>query len=245
MRKLKKETFILILIMLATLATMIYYGTKKEGYHVDELYSYGLANSEYLPFMHFGESGYDVKDWMIEYGAGESLIDLFRNLAKDFKLLKECDFRLKDSVIYQDYLTAQANSADTRTTTWVSGQDYIDYLAVSDSNTFNYASVYYNQRGDVHPPLYYILLHTVCSIFQGLFSKWFGLAVNFAALLLTVWMLYRMVSRYLGGQGSSGNGVCLCFVLRIYDHRGVFADVCSAYSYGGDLQLCAFEACRG
>lgn len=200
MRKLKKETIILILIMLATLTTMIYYGTKKEGYHVDELYSYGLANSEYLPFMHFGESGYDVKDWMLEYGAGESMADLFRNLAKDFKLLKECDFRLKDSVIYQDYLTAQANSADTRTTTWVSGQAYIDYLAVSDSNTFNYASVYYNQRGDVHPPLYYILLHTVCSIFQGSFSKWFGLAVNFAALLLTVWMLYRMVSRYLGGE---------------------------------------------
>lgn len=182
---------------------MIYFGSQKKGYHVDELYSYGLANSEYLPFMHFGEGGYDVRDWMIDYGAGESLGDLFRNLAKDFKLLQECGFQFKNSVIYEDYLTAQANSADTRTTTWVSGQAYRDYLAVSKSNTFNYASVYYNQRGDVHPPLYYMFLHTICSLFQGRFSKWFGLAVNFIALLLTLLVLYHMVSSYLGGKKAA------------------------------------------
>ncbi|MCM1120646.1 MAG: glycosyltransferase family 39 protein [bacterium] len=196
----KKEILLLLTIMLLSLSTMLYYGAKKEGYHVDELYSYGLANSEYLPFMHFGESGYDVKDWMMEYGAGESLGDLLRNLAKDFKLIQECGFRPRDSVIYADYLTAQANSSDTKTTTWMSGQAYQDYLAASESNTFNYASVYYNQRGDVHPPLYYILLHTICSLFQGTFSKWFGLALNFTVLLLTLGVLYRMVSSYLGGE---------------------------------------------
>ncbi len=200
MQKPKKETVLLLCIMLAALLTMIYYGSKKEGYHVDEMYSYGLANSEYLPFLHFAEGGYSVKDWMLEYGAGESLGDLFGNLVKDYRILKECGFRLKESVIYRDYLTAQANSADTRTTAWVSGQYYRNYLAASESNTFNYASVYYNQRGDVHPPLYYILLHTVCSLFQGVFSKWFALVVNFAALLLTVWMLYHMTDRYLGGK---------------------------------------------
>lgn len=199
MRGQKRQTMLLIGIMLAALFTMIYYGSKKEGYHVDEMYSYGLANSEYLPFLHFSEGGYSVKDWMLEYGAGESLGDLFHNLAKDYKILKECGFRLKESVIYKDYLTAQANSADTRTTAWVTGQYYSDYLAVSKSNTFNYASVYYNQRGDVHPPLYYILLHMVCSLFQGVYSKWFALCINFAALLLTVWVLYRMTDRFLGG----------------------------------------------
>ena len=170
------------------------------GYHVDEIYSYGLANSEYLPFMHFGEIEYGVKDWMKEYGAGESLGDLFRNLVKDFQILKEYDFQFKESVIYQDYVTAQTNSSDTRTTTWVSGQEYRDYLAVSESNQFNYPSVYYNQRGDVHPPLYYMILHTICSVFQGIFSKWFALSINIAALLLTLIMLYKMVKEYLGGE---------------------------------------------
>ncbi len=195
-----KKNLVLFLLILASVVTMIHYGSRKEGYHVDELYSFGLANSEYLPFMHFGVSGYDVKDWMMEYGAGESLGDLFRNLAKDFQILKDCDFQWRDSAIYRDYVIAQANSSDTLTTTWVPGQDYVDYLTVSDHNTFNYASVYYNQRGDVHPPLFYIFLHTTCSIFQGEFSMWFGIVNNIIFLTLAMLVLYRMVRRSLGGE---------------------------------------------
>lgn len=191
---------LLIILMVLVGSTIIFFGYKKEGYHVDEVYSYGLANSEYLPFMHFGESGYDVKDWMMDYGAGESLADLLYNLVNDFKILKECDFKWRESVIYRDYLIAQANSADTRTTTWLTGQDYLDYIAVSESNTFNYASVYYNQRGDVHPPLYYIILHTVCSIFQGSFSKWFGLGINLILMMLILTVMYQMIKVHFGGE---------------------------------------------
>lgn len=198
--KTSRANFLFVLILLLSMSTMVYYGSRKEGYHIDEEYSYGLANSEYLPFMHFGESGYDVKDWMLQYGAGESFKELFANLWKDYQILKECDFKWQESVIYQDYLIARANSADTRTSTWVSGQDYMDYVAVSESNTFNYASVYYNQRGDVHPPLYYIALHTVCSFFPGIFSPWFGLFLNILFLGLTLAILYRMVRNYLGGE---------------------------------------------
>lgn len=199
----RKLPWKLAVIVLLSFFTIVFYGNRKVGYHVDEIYSYGLANSEYLPFMHFGEIEYGVKDWMLEYGAGESLGDLVRNLVKDFQILKDCDFQFRDSIIYQDYVTAQANSSDTRTTTWVSGQAYQDYIAVSESNTFNYASVYYNQRGDVHPPLYYIILHTICSLFQGIFSKWFALSINIAALLLTIIVLYKMVKDYFGGETAA------------------------------------------
>lgn len=222
----KKVNWKLAVLLLLSLATMLYYGNQKEGYHVDEIYSYGLANSEYLPFMHFGEQEYSVKDWMLEYGAGESLWMLAGNLVKDFQILKECGFQPKESSIYQDYLIAQENSADTKTTSWVSGQAYMDYVAVSESNTFNYASVYYNQRGDVHPPLYYILLHTICSVFPGTFSKWFGLALNIAAMLLTLTFLYRMCRDHLGGEtialvvtgvyGLSAGFVSTALFLRMY-----------------------------
>lgn len=194
---------ILVIILIASLCAMIYFGNQKDGYHVDELYSYGLANSEYLPFMHFGLSGYDVKDWMNEYGAGESFVDLFSNLINDFKILKECNFDFYGSEIYQAYLIAQTNSADTYTTTWVPGQDYVDYLAVSESNTFNYASVYYNQRGDVHPPFFYMLLHTICSIFQGSFSKWYGIALNIIVLLTALVVLYKMSEKHFGGSKAA------------------------------------------
>ena len=239
-----------ILILLLSLLSMLYYGSRKEGYHVDEIYSYGLANSEYLPFMHFGESGYNVKDWMLEYGAGESFGDLFRNLWKDYLILRECDYQWQDSVIYQDYLTAQANSADTRTSTWVSGQEYLDYVAVSESNTFNYASVYYNQRGDVHPPLYYMVLHTVCSVFQGIFSPWFGLSVNIVFLLLTLAVLYKMVKAYLGGEatalvvtavyGLSCGMMTTAMYLRMYALMTLMVMACCAIHlkiYSDDFQL--------
>ncbi|HBA49031.1 MAG TPA: hypothetical protein DCZ91_14790 [Lachnospiraceae bacterium] len=202
-RVLKKVNWKLAAVLMISLAMLIFYGNQKEGYHVDEVYSYGLANSEYLPFMHFGQHDYNVKEWMMEYGAGESLGQLFSNLVKDFRILKECGFHLKESVIYQDYLTAQANSADTRTTSWMPGQAYLDYVAVSESNTFNYASVYYNQRGDVHPPLYYSLLHTICSVFQGKFSRWFGLGLNIAVLLMAAALLYKMCRLYLGGRTAA------------------------------------------
>lgn len=198
-----KIRVILLTLLIVSFFSMLYYGSLKEGYHVDEVYSYGLANSEYLPFMHFGAHDYNVKEWMMEYGAGESFGDLFKNLWNDFQILKECDFQWRDSVIYRDYLTAQVNSADTRTTTWLPGQAYIDYLAVSKSNTFNYASVYYNQRGDVHPPLYYMILHTLCSFFPGVFSPWFALSMNILFLLLMLAVLYRMTKAHLGGETTA------------------------------------------
>lgn len=211
LKKIQKQKCIvaLVCVLVVSLGAMLYFGHQKQGYHVDELYSYGLANSEYLPFMHFGESGYDVKDWMKEYGAGESLSDLFSNLVKDFHILKDCNFDYYSSEIYQAYRVAQANSADTYTTTWVSGQDYQDYLAVSESNTFNYASVYYNQRGDVHPPFFYILLHTICSVFQGIFSKWFGLGLNIVILLIALVVIYRMCEKYFGGKVPAIAAVCM------------------------------------
>lgn len=199
----------LILVLIVSLCAMIYFGHQKQGYHMDEIYSYGLSNSEYLPFMHFGDHDYDVKDWMNEYGAGESFVDLFSNLWKDFQILKDCNFDFYGSEIYQAYRVAQANSADTYTTTWVSGQDYQDYLAASESNTFNYASVYYNQRGDVHPPFFYILLHTICSVFQGVFSKWFGLGLNMVILLLALVAIYNMCEKHFGGKQIGLAVVCM------------------------------------
>ena len=55
-----KRNWALIALLLMALCGMFYYGNRKEGYHVDELYSFGLANSEYLPFMHFGEMEYSL-----------------------------------------------------------------------------------------------------------------------------------------------------------------------------------------
>ena len=161
---------------------------------------YGTANSEYLPFMHMGEQEYSVKDWMKEYGAGESIIDLFRNLSKDISILKANGWDIKGSEIYAAYSKAREWCNDIYTTTWMSGQAYKDYIAVSDTNRFNYISVLYNFRGDNHPPLYALLLHTVCSFHPGEYSKWYGLNLNIIIGILSILLLYRTVEKFLGGK---------------------------------------------
>lgn len=194
---LKNKIFIAILLIVTAIALVFCF--KKEGYHVDEMYSYGLANSEYLPFMHFGESGYDVKDWMNDYGAGESIGQFVQNMIKDAKIVVKAGFKVKETEIYSKYLEAQKNSADTLTSSWVSGKEYEEYITADKHNKFNYASVYYNQRGDVHPPLYYIILHTICSLTEGHFSKWTGLGINIVCIMLALTCIYEMSKRYLGG----------------------------------------------
>ncbi|MBQ9868023.1 MAG: hypothetical protein IJM34_13475 [Lachnospiraceae bacterium] len=203
MKKEFRYKIIFVIIMVACFALFLYWGFRKEGYHVDEMYMYGTANSEYLPFMHMGVQEYSVKDWMKEYGAGENPVDLFRNLSKDISILKANGWDIKGSEIYSAYSRARECSNDIYTTTWMSGQAYRDYIAVSPDNRFNYISVLYNFRGDNHPPLYALLLHTICSLFPGVYSKWFGLGLNMVIGLLAIALLYRTVERFFGGKDTA------------------------------------------
>lgn len=70
--------------------------------------------------------------------------------------------------------------------------EFLNYVAPQGSTRFDYASVYYNQTQDVHPPLFYFLLHTVCSLFPGSFTKWTGLGMNFVLLGGTLAALYTL-----------------------------------------------------
>jgi len=65
-------------------------------------------------------------------------------------------------------------------------------FTVLPGEQFQYARVAEAQSWDVHPPLYYDILHTVCSLTPGIFSKWQGIAVNLAAFILSFVLLYRL-----------------------------------------------------
>ena len=45
--------------------------------------------------------------------------------------------------------------------------EFLNYVAPQGSTRFNYASVYYNQTQDVHPPLFYFLLHRCAHYFRA------------------------------------------------------------------------------
>lgn len=68
-----------------------------------------------------------------------------------------------------------------------------EYLMPSDdSERFNYKMVYHNQSMDVHPPLYYFFIHTICSIFPEQFSMWYGIGFNIFCVIIINFLLYGL-----------------------------------------------------
>ena len=52
-------------------------------------------------------------------------------------------------------------------TYYPSNTPWISYMAVSADSRFDYANVWENQAQDVHPPLYYVILHTIYCLHWG------------------------------------------------------------------------------
>ena len=63
-----------------------------------------------------------------------------------------------------------------------------DFVVLSGEQ-FRYGVVKQMQSWDVHPPVYYYIFHTVCSLFPGKFSKWLGISVNLIAYVLSYLLL--------------------------------------------------------
>ena len=77
----------------------------------------------------------------------------------------------------------------------LSGEDFLGELTVHEGERFRYGMVRTVQSWDVHPPLYYDLFHTVCSLTPGVFSKWQGLVLNIAGFVLSQILLGLLAYR--------------------------------------------------
>lgn len=138
MKNKKTEIAIIILFLILQTLLYIYVGTQKAYLHIDEVYSYGLAN-------------YDK-------------IDIQEN---------------------SDFFN-----------TWHTKEYYADYLAVQNKDVGNYTPVYENQKNDVHPPLYYLLLRFAMGIAKGHISQWIGITVNifiYAAITIVMYFILQKI----------------------------------------------------
>lgn len=117
----KKLTVILfIVILLLQIAVRVFVGYRKEYFHMDEAYSYGLMNYNKIEI---------------------------------------------------------ANNPDFYDT-WHSKDYYKDYFEIENDEVSNFKPVYENQKNDVHPPLFYLLLRIASLFTVENFSKWSGLILN-------------------------------------------------------------------
>lgn len=84
---------------------------------------------------------------------------------------------------------------------WNTPEDFNEYLSVSENHRFDYAQVYQNQIIDAsHPPFYYALVHTVCSLFPGVFSRWFAYAINVLAMTGVLILLFKIGKKVTGNN---------------------------------------------
>ena len=81
-------------------------------------------------------------------------------------------------LLSNSYDADKISSDETMYNNWISGDRFDEFITVQPGEQFAYQKVYFNNSTDCHPPLFYWLLHTVCSFHPDKFSKWYGLTLN-------------------------------------------------------------------
>ena len=78
---------------------------------------------------------------------------------------------------------------------WMDVSDIRSEFMVLPNEGYNYGTVKLMQTYDVHPPMYYYVLYTVCSLTPGVFSKLQGLSINIFFHILTIILLFFICRR--------------------------------------------------
>lgn len=135
-----------LMVILAVQGVMMgQFGARKTAYHVDELYTFELANCPHTWF--------SFREGFME--------------------------------------------------SWVDGAEIRKAMTVDGPGDLDYSIPYRNQKNDVHPPLYYFVIHTVSALFAGHLSKWIGILPNMAFCLLTTVLLYLAGAKLFEKRGPA------------------------------------------
>ena len=155
--------FIIIVIILSFL--MLYFINQKEGFHEDEIFSYGSSNYKYdnvfQAAAHMDSRNRAIEKYIISDTIGQTI--------------KNIIYYAKNSEEYGNVIY-EIMSADKPI--WKTPEDAKNYLSVSTDEIFSFGSIYYNQARDVHPPLFYFLVHIVSVLFLNNFSKYIIFLIN-------------------------------------------------------------------
>ena len=121
---------------------------------------------------------------------------------------------------------------------WMDRDTFRNEFVVLEGERFNYGMVSLVQSWDVHPPFFYFLLHTACSLFPGMFSKWLGIGINIVAFCinfgLLTWLTYMVTGKnralaFLVAAVHGFNAVIISGVMfiRMYEWLTVFVLLCA------------------
>ena len=168
---------VFILIVLVLCGLMVFYMSKKEGFHEDEMFTYGSSNCTYdnlfQPHGKEDTTNKIVRNYIIVDGnIGKTIENAWYYFTHQYEWNK---------------LFSEISSKEHPV--WKTREEAKDYITVAPNERFDYISVYYNQARDVHPPLYCILNHTVCSFFPDTFSKYFFFSISLVFFIGTCFVI--------------------------------------------------------
>ena len=101
-------------------------------------------------------------------------------------------------------------SAESYLNRWLPASFWSHSLVADPNHTFSFGSVFYNMSQDSHPPFYFIIIHSVCSLFPGEFSRWFGIIPNLVFFILFQ-LLFYVTGLKLFGKKPAALGLCLLY----------------------------------
>ena len=175
----KGYNIITIIVILIVSIFMFYWISQKEGFHEDEIFSYGSSNYKWdNVFQASGKSDFinrTVEKYIIADNFGETLGNII------YYLKHPNEFSEKEDEIHKEDKPV-----------WKTLQEAEEYLTIEKSDILNFISVYYNQVRDVHPPLFYVLVHIVSCIAYGIFSKYIIFAINIVFFIMTAYVIRRI-----------------------------------------------------
>lgn len=99
-------------------------------------------------------------------------------------------------LLSNSYYNIKLNRVDE----WLPTSYLYDMVATQSNTAFEYGSVFYNQSQDVHPPLYYSIIHTLSSLFIGTYNKWIGLSVNLLSFIISAIVVYKIISIFTNNK---------------------------------------------
>lgn len=100
--------------------------------------------------------------------------------------------------------------------TWHNKEYYEDYLTVNDDEVGKYEQVYENQKNDVHPPLYYLILRFAMGFSENNYSKWPGIIVNIIIYVFISICMYLILKKLLANnEKSKEKAMILTFISSI------------------------------
>lgn len=171
--------FFLITALILTII-MCFFINQKQGFHEDEIFSYGSSNYKYgNMYQNYGYA-HANEDLLYKHILTGSPVEKIKKLI-DFKIHPENYENQKDEILKKEIPIFRTK------------QDALNYAGIQKEDIFSLFSVYYNQAIDVHPPLFYFLVHFISIFFFNQFSKYIIFLLNLIFFIGTLWIIYKIM----------------------------------------------------